>query len=523
MRTTPLIQAVQSGHMPLIGQLIRGGAEVNAINAWGRTAAHYAVSRDNQEALNFLLDNGADANLADNDGNTPLDMWHKHKHKNEKILELLHAAGARTSPTEAEEQQSVISPVTDTTPSPEDKVESQDLWQAAANNDRASAERLLAAGAHAKAENDAGKVPFDIAIEAEHYELAAVLLKAAVGINGRDKKGWTPLHWAIFGDAWDLVREFIREGADLYGGSHQNAFDVATLMKSEAKLVEAFIAEKGVDVNVGQYTGETMLMLTARKGNIESAELLINHKADLNIMGAYGKTALAWALQYKNIDIVKLLVKHKADLNIQDMSGRTALTWATFNKDIKIVEFLIDHGANVNLPNNYGSTALTWAADNGDTELTELLIEHGAKVNAQNRHGDSALLLTAKKGDTPERFKIAELLIEKHADVNAQNRYGETPLMAAALSKQPKTIELLIKHGAKVNAQNDHGGTALTRAAHFGYTKIVKLLIENGADPSLKLITGKTALDLAEENGHKEIIAILQEAQKNIEQEGKSG
>ena len=108
------------------------------------------------------------------------DLWHVHENK--AMLELLHAAGAKPL----------------------------DLWQAAANNDRASAERLLAVGADAKAENDAGKVPFDIAVEAEHYALAAVLAKAAGGINGRDKKGWTPLHWAIFGDAWDLVRELIR-------------------------------------------------------------------------------------------------------------------------------------------------------------------------------------------------------------------------------------------------------------------------------------------------------------------------
>ncbi len=427
VRTTPLIQAVQSGYMPLIGQLIRGGAKVNAIDTLGRTAVHYAVSRDNQEALKLLLSNGADANLADNDGNTPLDMWHEHK--NEKMLALLHAAGAKPL----------------------------DLFQAAANNDRLSAERLLAAGADAKAENDAGKVPFDIAVEAEHYALAAILLKAAVGINGRDRKSWSPLNWAIFGDAWDLVRELIREGADINVGRSQNAFDVATLMESEAKLIEVFIAEKGVDTTVGQY-GHTMLMLAVMRGNTEIAELLIKHKANINAKSSFSKkTALALATQYGNIEIVELLVKHKADLNMQDMDG------------------------------------------------------------------NSALFLTAKKGDIREHFKIAELLIEKHTDVNAQNRYGETPLMAAALSKQPKTVELLIKHGAKVNAQNDHGGTALTRAAHFGYTKIVKLLIDNGADHSLKLVTGKTALDLTEEKGHDEIVAILRAAQKATEHEGKSG
>ena len=300
-------------------------------------------------------------------------------------------------------------------------------------------------------------MPFDIAVEAEHYALAAILLKAAVGINGRDRKSWSPLNWAIFGDAWDLVREFIGEGSDVSIGRAQNAFDVATLMESEAKLIEVFIAETGIDATIGQY-GDTMLMLAVMRGNTESAELLIKHKANINAKSSFSKkTALALAVQYGNIEIVELLVKHKADLNMQDIDG------------------------------------------------------------------NSVLLLAARKGDTFECFKIAKLLIEKHADVNAQNRYGETPLMAAALSKQPKTVELLIKHGAKVNAQNDQGGTALTRAAHFGYTKIVKLLIEDGADHSLKLVTGKTALDLAEEKGHDEIVAILRAAQKATEHEGKSG
>ena len=244
-----LFEQCKAGTCVSSDQLINGGAQVNAIDVLGRTAAHYAVTRNNRKALKLLLDNSADANLADNDGNTPLDMWHKHENK--KMLKLLHAAGAKPSFTftDVEEQQSVISSAIDTTPSStelssEDKVERQDLWQDAANNDRASAERLLAAGADAKAQNDAGKVPFDIAVEAEHYALAAILMKAAVGINGKDKKSWTPLHWAVSGDAWDLVREFIREGADISAGRRQSIFDVAKLMKSETKLIEVFIDEK---------------------------------------------------------------------------------------------------------------------------------------------------------------------------------------------------------------------------------------------------------------------------------------
>ena len=420
-------------------------------------------------------------------GNTPLDMWPKHE--NEKILVLLHEAGAKPL----------------------------DLFQAAANNDRAAAERLLAAGADAAAKNAEGKVPFMMAIEAEHYALAAILLKTVAGINGRDEKSWTPLNWAVLSDDWDLVREFIRAGAYLSGGRAQNALDVAKSMKSEAQLLEIFIAEKGVDATVGRYGNtllmlaatqghtdivelliqhkadlNTLLMLAAPRGNTDVVELLIKHKADLNAKDSFSKTALVVAVQNKNIEIVKLLIKHQADVNIQDMQGRVALTWATYNRDIETVSLLIDHGADVNLPHNFGSNLMAWTAESGATllmlaatrrltKIAQLLIEHHADVNAQTSHGNSALLLTTQKGDSDECCKMAELLIQ---------------------------------HGANVNAQNTRKSTALMEAAQFGYTKIAQLLIDNDADPNLQNEMGQTALDIAGEEGHNEIIAMLRAAQQ---------
>ena len=466
--TPPLIRAVQSGHMPLIGQLIRGSTEVNAINAWGRTAAHYAVSNNNLPALKLLLDNSADANLADNAGNTPLDMWHEHENK--EMLTLLHAAGAKPSFTKVEGQQPVISSATDTTPSSteflsEDKVENQDLWQAAANNDRASVERLLAAGADAKAENDAGKVPFDIAVEAEHCALAAILAKAAGGINGRDKKGWTPLHWAIVDDAWDLVREFIREGADITKGRRQSAFDVATLMESEAKLFEVFIAEKGVDAIVGKYgekvvdarvgrKGETMLMLAARKMHTEIVKLLLDNGADLNIKGNYGYTALMIAVREGNTEIVKLL---------------------------------LDNGADLNIKGNYGYTALMIAVREGNTEIVKLLLDNKADISGEINYQNNVMY---------------------PAD------YDDNELMYAAEKGYKEIVKLLIDNGADLNITNYNGDTALMYAAGRGYKEIVKLLIDNKADLNIKNNIGNTALGIAEENRLQEIIDILRAAQQ---------
>ena len=388
---TSLIQAVQGNRMAFLVQLVKGGVDVNVTNAIGRTAAHYAVIRDNPSALELLLNNGADPNLTDNEGRALLDLWHEHKnekmlallhaagakpappvHENEAMLALLHAAGAKPAPTAVEEQQSVISRVVDTEPVLDNKVESQDLWQAAANNDRASAERLLAEGADAKAKNAAGNTAFDVAVESGHDALAAILLKAVAGINGRDGRGWTPLHWAIVADDWDLVRELIEAGADISLGSQQNALEIAKLMNSETKLIEVFIDAKGVDAIVRD--GWTALMHAARDGHTEVVKLLIDNGADLNHKSNHGDTALMYAARDGHTDVVKFLIDNGVDLNHKNNVGGTALICAAREGRTEVVKLLIDNGANMNIKDSrFGRTALFMAEGRGHTEIINIL------------------------------------------------------------------------------------------------------------------------------------------------------
>ena len=146
-----------------------------------------------------MIEKGADVNIADKHGKTLLDLWQKHKDK--EMLALLQEAGAQPAEGQqtVEEQQLATEASTepdDVSTEPDTAGTAQDLWQAAASNDVAAAKSLLAEGADAQAKNWRGKVPFDVAVEAEHAALAAILLKAAAGIDGKDERGWRPLHWA---------------------------------------------------------------------------------------------------------------------------------------------------------------------------------------------------------------------------------------------------------------------------------------------------------------------------------------
>lgn len=71
-RRTPLHWASVMGRRPVIAELIKSSADVNAKDSFGRTPLHWAARHNNSGALEELLTHGADPLLLDNGGLTPL-------------------------------------------------------------------------------------------------------------------------------------------------------------------------------------------------------------------------------------------------------------------------------------------------------------------------------------------------------------------------------------------------------------------------------------------------------------------
>jgi ankyrin repeat protein len=89
-----LISAVREPDIPLIGSLIKKGADVNVFNYKGTTPLIMAAERhENERVFQMLIDAGADVNIADSDGGIPLIRAVKRR-RNPFVIELLIDAGA---------------------------------------------------------------------------------------------------------------------------------------------------------------------------------------------------------------------------------------------------------------------------------------------------------------------------------------------------------------------------------------------------------------------------------------------
>ena len=123
-------------------------------------------------------------------------------------------------------------------------------------------------------------------------------------------------------------------------------------------------------------------LLSRETGNLEVAELLLEHDADPNILTVFfGDGPLSTALQKDRPGLVQLLLKHGADPNARGNNGQTPLHAVSLRRDwpVKAIQGLLELGADVNSQDNKGTTPLQVASRYGKKHIVQLLLQHGAE------------------------------------------------------------------------------------------------------------------------------------------------
>ncbi|EXI92498.1 MAG: ankyrin repeat protein [Candidatus Accumulibacter sp. BA-94] len=177
-------------------------------------------------------------------------------------------------------------------------------------------------------------------------------------------------------------------------------------------------------------------------GNTAWAIQLINRGMDINSVDAAGNTLLMQSVQRENMDFLDYLVQRRARLNTRNRNGETALSLAAYKGLLPFAKRLVEAGADVNL---YGWSPLVYAAFSGRTAVVEYLLTKGAEVNATTPNGSTALLFAARFG----HLEVVELLLRNKADPNMANDRGATAIDWALKSDNTDIADLLRKAGGR--------------------------------------------------------------------------
>ncbi len=177
--------------------------------------------------------------------------------------------------------------------------------------------------------------PLHYAVEYSHIEVAKVLINKGAKVNVVDRVGCTPLFFAIENNLVEIAKILIDKGADVNETGEQDLSPIIdmvrrrrtplhlTAKKGQVEIVKVLI-DKGADVNKEDENGRTLLHFAAEKGHVEIVKALIDKGADINKADKDEDISLGFAVSnyhnryYTNNDnhtkMVKTLVGHIAKL-----------------------------------------------------------------------------------------------------------------------------------------------------------------------------------------------------------------
>jgi len=497
---------------------------------------HYAAERAQAQAVNVLVVAGADVNVTDKNGLTPLSVVRFSPRDYSETARSLMEHGAKVQDTHTASALGMPERVRESLDRDAGAMESRDSWGytalhwAAAKGHKDVVKLLLARGADPNAETSrdgkAGPRALHFAARANHEDVAIMLLEAGARVNARDERGETALHYAIKQRHAAAIGLLMAAGASMEVTDQDGRTPLRLLMAQsgqpeEDRKIAYLLSDLGARVDI--YAAASLGMLE------RVTEILADDPEAVKAPDNWGYTALHKAAARGHKDIVELLLARGGDPNVRvrrkDGLGPTPLHLAASRHE-DIAKVLIEAGADVNTLSSSGS-ALHAAVCAGNREAAELLVSKGADIDAKDSKGHSALFLAATTWREKGGREVAELLIKQGAkvDIFSALYLDRKDLVESVLKDKPDAWRATLGEARRLEER--------IRPLHLAVERrnrdTVKLLLEKGADPNVLGFgswpqhVGDTpcpALHIAVRRERKDIVDLLLEHDADINRTG---
>ncbi|EFA79079.1 hypothetical protein PPL_07904 [Heterostelium album PN500] len=446
------------------------------ISDWGLTLLHWVAYKGSYDGVRFLLSNGANPNVTDYKGRTPLD-WCAYN-GDLPTSEILISTGMADVNCKDHEG---------FTP----------LHKAVMNGHLEVARLLVRYGAQVNAKNTCLTTPLSLAIRVSRLWCVESLIKWGADINIPDKQNRTPLHWAICLSESRLLGLLIKYGCSNQSNNNNNNNNNSTPNNQN---------NNGIELNI-EDIAETSDNFDTSENNetqnqSEGQENLEDTDSDDDQNG--GRIALSGSPNNVNpIIIHQNNVNNTKDDRSLSIPNTTITTTTNNNNNYNNNNTIIYLNNNeyhfqnnhyeefiasvvplqMNVRDQDGYTPLHKAIwGKGKISFVKILLERGADPKICTKDGRNAVHLAVAGNE----YTIAQLLIEHSPQCLHQfDEKGHTPLHKAVINGNLVMMEMLIQHGADVNLCSPTHPDVIPLADALRESDIscIIFLLQKNADP----------------------------------------
>lgn len=481
---TPLMLAVQNGHLEVVQLLSAKGANFNACLPNGLFPLYMALLKNFNPLVLWMLENVTSLNV-----NLQLDSKMSALHlameaKDERLVMALLEKGALSNLPR--------------------KSDGYCAWHLAAKQGNLAILTAMAAkGAAVDLALESGKTALHLAAEAGSLQAVKFLIASAANVNACTLDKESPLMLAIAA-GMEETATFLA-GLTLINqlnAQNQNASMLA--LQYCLPVVTDILLQRGEDIQARDKQEKSVLYYLVKNGEYSRVKKLIQQGIPLDGLYA-GQSLLAIAAQYGQFLLVYALQDYGVDF-ITD-TGFTLFDYAVMANEI---EFLRESAGYPKIPaallaikseacdslsylmkkmdkQDYlqiGNLLAAAIASNHET-MTSLLIKHCQNINQRiDKEGNTLLHLLVKNG----AHQLLSLLTERNADFTLRNAKNQTVFHLAVLQKDTDFLKRLFKQSQPQDWPLDLWQMETKQSARMVQllTKYKQRLPENSKQPPLK-------------------------------------
>ena len=400
---------------------------------------------------------------------------------------------------------------------------------------------LVDNGAALDARDVHGRTSLHIASMWGHHRLIKLLAPTPEPFHFKDNDGCTPLYYACKNSHIECIRKIIVQAPDVIidlmkianndgttplsvrTGSGGTILHVAC-DNGDTNVVKKLL-EAGADPNITDkfgiaplsvktVSGGTILHAACYIGDINLVKKILEAGADPDSLDGSTFTPLMLAVQHvddvRAADIVTILCEFKCNINIQTshfLRFVTALHLACELGKEKCVQILVSEGANLLVRAQDGLTPLHLACKGGyHTFISSLITEETVKAYDYYKYWTPLHYACGYHNFECARMIVvgfSKLLLPIHAEFEVpfnslRDEDGRTILHHACLRNDIQFVENLLNLGADPNVQDNDGATPIMSAlqCHGSETdmNLLSLLLSLDWKPDIKDNSGRTAL-----------------------------